>query len=109
MMVLCVSSRLKSVYVSMFACPLNSVSRGKNNLLSDDLLQRINDMMLNNPFVGQHIFDYFKISDNEDDDMLDPNEMVNDDDVNSDVDDEIIPHVPEFRDVFGSSFVVSND
>jgi hypothetical protein len=68
--------------------------------------------MLNNPFVGQHIFDYFKTSDNEDDDTLDPNDLLqgqNDDDVDSDVDDEIIPHVPEFRDAFRSSFVVSND
>jgi hypothetical protein len=96
----------------MFVCPSNSVSRGKNNLLLDDLLQRINDTMLNNPFVGQHIFDYFKTSDNEDDDTLDPNDLLqgqNDDDVDSDVDDEIIPHVPEFRDAFRSSFVVSND
>ena len=34
---------------------------------------------------------------------------VDDDDVNDDVDDEIIPLVPEFGDVSGFSFVVSND
>ena len=43
MMILCVSSRPKSVCVSTSASPLNSVDRGKNSLLSDDLLQMIND------------------------------------------------------------------
>jgi hypothetical protein len=43
MMILCVSSRPKSVCVSTSASPSNSVDRGKNSLLSDDLLQMIND------------------------------------------------------------------
>jgi hypothetical protein len=43
MMILCVSSRPKSVRVSTSASPSNSVDRGKNSLLSDDLLQMIND------------------------------------------------------------------
>jgi hypothetical protein len=34
---------------------------------------------------------------------------VDDDDVNDDVDDEIIPLVPEFGDASGFNFVVSND
>ena len=37
--------------------------------------------------------------------MLNSNEMVN----NDDVDDEIIPPVPEFRDASGFSFIVFND
>jgi len=39
--------------------------------------------------------------------MLNSNVMVNDDD--DDVDDEIIPPIPKFIDVFWSSFDVSND
>jgi len=43
--------------------------------------------------------------------MLDPNMMVNDDDddVDNDVDDEIMPRVPEFGYAFRSSFVIFND
>ena len=58
--------------------------------------------MFDNPFADQHRFDYFEPSDNEDDDMLNSNMMVNDDD-------EIIPPIPKFIDVFWSSFDVSND
>lgn len=43
--------------------------------------------MFNNPFAYQHRFDYFETSDNEDDEMLDPNVTIN-------VNDEIIPLVP---------------
>jgi hypothetical protein len=79
-----------------------SVSRGKNNLLLDDLLQMIDDTMFINPSTDQHRFEYFKPSDNEDDELLDPNVIINDND-------EMIPPVPEFRDAFRSSFVVFHD
>jgi hypothetical protein len=52
--------------------------------------------MFDNSFVDQHIFDYYKPSDNKDD-------------VDNDVHDEIIPHVHEFRDASRFSFVVSHD
>jgi hypothetical protein len=52
MMVLYVSSLQKSMCVTTFACLSNAVSRGKNSLLSDDLLQRIDDTMFDNPFVN---------------------------------------------------------
>ena len=74
----------------------NSISKGKNNLLLDDLLQSIDDIMFDNSFVDQHIFDYYEPSDNKDD-------------VDNDVPDEIIPHVHEFRDASRFSFVVSHD
>jgi hypothetical protein len=45
-MVLYVSSLPKSMCVIIFACLSNSVSRGKNDLLSDDLLQMIDDTMI---------------------------------------------------------------
>jgi hypothetical protein len=38
------------VCVLIFDSPSNSVSRGKNSLLSDDLLERIDDIMFDNPF-----------------------------------------------------------
>jgi hypothetical protein len=41
--------------------------------------------MFNNPFYYQYRFDYFKTSDNEDDEMWDPNLTIN---VDDDVDDE---------------------
>jgi hypothetical protein len=84
------------LYVSTFADLSNLVSKGKNNLLSNDLLQMINDTMFDNIFVDQYRFNYSKASDNEDDDILDSNMMIN-----VDVDDEIIPPAPEFRDFFG--------
>ena len=48
------NSQPKSVYVSTSANPSNSISTGKNSVLSDDLLQIIYDTMFNNPFVDQH-------------------------------------------------------
>jgi hypothetical protein len=72
-----------------------------------DLLQRINDIMFDNSFADQHRFNYSEPIDNGDDDTLDLNVMVNDGD--NDVNDEIIPHIPEFMDAFRSSFVISND
>jgi hypothetical protein len=99
-MILYVNSRPKFLYVSTFADLSNPVSKGKNNLLSNDLLQMINDTMFDNIFVDQYRFNYSKPGDNEDDDMLDSNMMINVD-VDDDVDDEIIPPAPEFRDFFG--------
>lgn len=65
------------------------------------MLHRINDTIFNNLF-DQYIFDYSKPSDNEDIEMLDPNVILN-------VDDEMIPSVPEFEDAFRSNFVVFHD
>jgi len=56
MMILCVSSRPKFVCVSTSAGLSNSVDRGKNSFLSDDLLQMINDIMFDNRFAYQHRF-----------------------------------------------------
>ena len=95
-MILYVSSWLESVRVSTSTGLSNSISKGKNNLLLDDLLQSIDDIMFDNSFVDQHIFDYYEPSDNKDD-------------VDNDVPDEIIPHVHEFRDASRFSFVVSHD
>jgi hypothetical protein len=77
-------------------------------VLSDDLLQMIDDIMFDNLFVAQHRFEYYEPSDNEDDvdDDDDDDDDVDDD---NDVDDEIIHHVPEFGDASRSSFVVSRD
>jgi len=104
-MVLHVVSRSKSVYLPTSDGSSKSVSKGKITLLSNYLLQRIYDTMFHNLFTDQYKFDYSESSDNENDDMLDPNMMIN----VVDDDDKIIPHVPEFRDVIRSSFVVSND
>jgi hypothetical protein len=66
----------------------------------------INDTMFDNLFIDQHIFDYSKPIDNEDDETLEQNVTINVDiDVAND-DDKMIPPAPEFRDAFGSSFVV---
>ena len=46
--------------VLTYVGPSNSINRGKNNLLSIDLLQKINDTMFDNPFADQHRFDYFE-------------------------------------------------
>jgi len=44
--------------------------------------------MFDNSFPDQHRFDYYEPGDNKDDDMLDPNMMVNiDDDIDNNVDD----------------------
>jgi len=104
-MVLHVVSRPKYVCLPTSDGSSKSVSKGKITLLSDYLLQRINNTMFDNLFTDQYKFDYSESSGNEDDDMLDPNMMIN----VVDDDEKIIPHVPEFRDVFRSSFVVSND
>jgi len=56
--------------------------------------------MFNNIFIDQHKFNYSEPSDNEDNEILDPNVIIN-------VDDEIIPHVHEFRDGYRSTFIVS--
>ena len=88
------NNRLKSVFFPTYVGLSKSVSRGKNNLLLDDLLQMIDDTMFINPFTDQHIFDYFKPSDNEDDELLNPNVIINDDD-------EMIPPVPKFGDALG--------
>jgi hypothetical protein len=53
-----VNSQPKSVYVSTSANPSNSISTGKNIVLSDDLLQIIDDTMFDNPFVDQYRFNY---------------------------------------------------
>jgi hypothetical protein len=52
MMVLYISIWPKSVCVLISAGPSNSVSRGKNSLFSDDLLQRTDDTMFDNSFVN---------------------------------------------------------
>jgi len=49
----------------------------KNSLLLDNLMLRIDDTMLDNLFVNQHRFNYFKPSDNENDETLDLNVSVN--------------------------------
>jgi len=68
----------------------------------------INDTMFDNLFIDQHIFDYSEPIDNEDDETLEQNVTIN---VDVDIDvvndnDKMIPQTHEFRDVFGSSFVV---
>jgi hypothetical protein len=66
----------------------------------------INDIMFNNLFICQHIFDYSKPIDNEDDETLEQNVTINVDiDVVND-DDKMISPTPEFGYAFGSSFVV---
>jgi hypothetical protein len=52
--------------------------------------------MFNNQFTNQHRFNYSRPNDKENNDMLDWNMMAN----NDDVDDEIIPSIPEFENVF---------
>ena len=90
------------MYDPTFVGPSSSISRGKSSLLSD-LLYMINDTMFDNLFVDEYRFDYFKPSDNKNDDMLNSNVMVYDDD------DEIIPHILKFINASGFSFDVSND
>ena len=91
----------------MFTNPSKLVSRDQNSLLLDDLQQRTNDTMFDNSFADKHNkFDYSTPSDNEDDKTLDQNMIVN---INDDVGNKIIPHVPKFRDAFGFSSIVSHD
>jgi hypothetical protein len=66
----------------------NKLVKRKTVLLLDDLLQRIDDTIFDNPIANQHRFHYFDSSDNEDDEMLDLNEMIN---VDDNVDDKLIP------------------
>lgn len=49
----------KTICVLILVGPSNSVSRGKNSLLSNDLTQRIDDTMFDNSFVDQYRFGYF--------------------------------------------------
>jgi hypothetical protein len=56
---------------SQSACLSRLVSKGKNNLSLDDLLQMSDDTMLDNSFVDQHRFDYYESNDNKDDETLD--------------------------------------
>jgi len=67
------------------------VSKGKNSLLSDNLLQTIDDTIFDNSFANQHQFDYSKSSNNKYDETLNPNMTVNVD--NDDIDEEMISHV----------------
>jgi hypothetical protein len=71
------------------------VSKGKNSLLSDNLLQTIDDTIFDNSFADQHRFDYSKPSDNKYDETLNPNMTVNvdGDGDGDDIDDEMISHV----------------
>jgi hypothetical protein len=80
----------------------------------DDLLQKVNDTLFDNPFADQHRFDYSKPNNNEDDKTLNLNVIVNidndvDNDIDNDINDEIIHHVLEYGDDSKSSFVVSHD
>jgi len=68
----------------------------------------INDTMFNNLFICQHIFDYSKPIDNEDDETLEQNVTINVDIDAVNDDDKMIPPTPEFGYAFGSSFVVYN-
>jgi len=95
------SSRSKFMFVPTFASILKSFSRGKNNLLLNDLLQKINNTMFDNLFVDQHRFNYSKSSDNENDDTLYLNMTLN-------VDGEIILSIPKFENASWSSFGVSH-
>ena len=45
------SSQPKFVGVPTFVSLSNSVSKCKHSLLSNDLLQKINDTIFNNPFI----------------------------------------------------------
>jgi len=85
------------LYVSQFLLVLQiQLVKIKIFLLSDDLLQMIHDTIFDNQFTNQYRFNYSRPNNNENNDMLDSNVMVNDDDV----DDEIIPSILEFKDVF---------
>jgi len=95
MIILYVSSWTKNVFVPTSYGLSKLVSKGKNSLLSDNLLQTIDDTIFDNSFADQHRFDYSKPSDNKYDETLNPNITVNvdgdgDDD---DIDDEMISHV----------------
>ena len=70
--------------------------------------------MFDNSFVDQHRFEYSKPIDNENDETLDMNVSVNIDDNididnDVDIDYELTPYILEFKDVSGSSSIVSHD
>uniref|UniRef100_A0A6N2NM40 Uncharacterized protein n=1 Tax=Salix viminalis TaxID=40686 RepID=A0A6N2NM40_SALVM len=67
----------------------------------DDLLQKSDDTMFDNPFIDKYIFDYYDLGDNKDDKRLDLNMTI-------DVDDDIISHDLEFKDFYESKFVISH-
>jgi len=92
--VLYVNNRPKSIYISTFVSPPNSVGKSKNNLLSNYLMRMRNDTMFDDRFAGQHGFDYFEHNNNENDVGVGVN--VGDD---NDVDDEIIHLVPGLRNI----------
>jgi len=60
-------------WLNMYKCIIicRSFNIIKNNLLSDDLLQSIDDTMFDNSFVDQHRFHYYNPSVNENDKTLD--------------------------------------
>jgi len=65
----------------------------------------INNTIFDNSFVDQHKFHYSNPSYNENDETLEPSVILNiddnvDNDVEVDIDDEIISHVPKIRDIF---------
>jgi len=100
------SSRPKSLCVPTFICPLKLFSKGKNNLLLDDFLWNINDTMFYNSFANQHIFHYYELRNNENEETLDPKITINvDNKVEDNVNNKTIPCVPEFRDVFRFTFL----
>ena len=68
MTVLYMSKWPKSEFFPTSTGPSKSVNKCKNNLLWDDLLQRIDDTMFDNPFADQHRFNYSELDDNKDDD-----------------------------------------
>jgi len=57
--VLYVNNRPKSIHISTFVSPPNSVGKSKNSLLSNYLMRMRNDTMFDNIFAGQRGFDYF--------------------------------------------------
>ena len=106
-MILYVSNQPKSMCVLTSSNPLNSVGIGKNSLLLDDLLQMIDDTMFDNHFVDQHMLDYSKPNENkEDDDDDDDVNADNDNDNDNNIDNETIPYVPKFKDVYRSSCII---
>ena len=87
MIVLYVNSWPKNVFVPTSSSLSKLVSKWKNSLLSDNLMQTIDDTIFDNLFADQHQFNYSKPRDNKDDETLNPNITINvDDDVDNDGD-----------------------
>jgi len=66
--------------------------------------------MFYNSFANQHIFHYYELSNNENEETLDPKITVNvdnniDNKVEDNVNNKTIPCVPEFGDVFRFTFL----